>query len=102
MLGIRKREAPVKEIIKSEVGKMGNVIYKPEVKYPDENGEVRIPDEAIAVQRQVEKIKVSNCGIESDIVRVYYSYLIPVSEEVEPVQEVKEEQKKPVILAKRR
>jgi hypothetical protein len=108
MLGIkresRENQSGSSKEVKEErrIERMGNTIYKPEVKYPDENGEVRIPDEAIAVQRQVEEIKVSNSGIESDIVRVYYSYLIPVSQEAEPEPEVKEEPKRQVLVARKR
>lgn len=96
----KKRE--VQEIKKEEVIGMGNMIYKPDRKYVDENGEVKIPDEAIAVQRQTEEMAIKDSGMESKGIRVYYSYLIPVSQEAEPEPEAREEPKKPVILARKR
>lgn len=96
----KKRE--VQEIKKEEVIGMGNMIYKPDRKYVDENGEVKIPDEAIAVQRQTEEMAIKDSGMESKGIRVYYSYLIPVSQEAEPEPEAREEPKKPVMLARKR
>jgi hypothetical protein len=82
-----------------EVVKMGNMIYKPERKYLDENGEVKIPDDAIAVQRQVEEVIMKDGGIETKGIRVYYSYLLPVAEEA-PEPQAKEE-RSPVVARKR-
>ena len=88
-----------KKEIKKEVVKMGNMIYKSERKYLDENGEVKIPDDAIAVQRQVEEVIMKDGGIETKGMRVYYSYLLPVAEEApEPV---KQEERSPVVARKR-
>lgn len=95
-------DAIKEDIIKSELIAMGNVIYKPDRKYIDENGEVKIPDEAIAVQRQTEEMTIKDSGMESKGIRIYYSYLIPVSQEAEPEPEAREEPKKPVILARKR
>lgn len=93
MFGIGKKPE-----IKKEVVKMSNMIYKPERKYLDENGEVKIPDDAIAVQRQVEEVIMKDGGVETKGMRVYFSYLLPVAEEAPAPQE---EERKPAIVRKR-
>jgi hypothetical protein len=80
------------------------MIYKPERKYVDENGEIKIPDDAIAVQRQIEEVTMKEQGVESKGIRVYYSYLVPISEE--PKEEVieeepREEGRRPIIARKK-
>lgn len=94
MFGIGKKKEEKKEMVK-----MPNMIYKPERKYLDENGEVKIPDDAIAVQRQVEEVIMKDTGVETKGMRVYYSYLIPVAEEAS--EPARQEERSPVIARKR-
>jgi hypothetical protein len=105
MLGIRRKEIPITEPAAQKVAVEGDsvkMIYKPERRYLDENGEVRIPEEAIAVERKEEVLTVKEGGeILTSGVRIYYTYLMPVSEETEPEPEPKEE-KKPSVVVRRR
>jgi hypothetical protein len=94
MFGIGKKPE-----IKKEVVKMSKMIYKPERIYLNENGEVKIPDDAIAVQRQVEEVTMKDAGVETKGMRIYYSYLIPIAEEApEPARQ---EERSPVVARKR-
>ncbi|QLJ53497.1 MAG: hypothetical protein Sv326_1322 (plasmid) [Candidatus Fermentimicrarchaeum limneticum] len=105
MLGIRRREVPIAEIPVQKVmveGDSVKMIYKPERRYLDENGEVKIPEEAIAVERKEEVLTVKEGGeVLTSGVRIYYTFLMPVSEEEEPELEQKEE-KKPAVVVRRR
>ena len=77
------------------------MIYKPEKKYLDENGEIKIPDDAIGVQRQVEEMAIKDQGVESKGIRIYYSYLIPVSEEPKEEEAKEETERRPIIARKK-
>lgn len=104
LLGIRRREAMPEEPRLQKVALEGdsvNVIYKPERKYLDENGEVKIPEEAIGIERKEENLTVKEGGeVLTSGIRIYYTFLMPVSEEAEPKPEV--EEKKPAVVARRR
>lgn len=107
MLGIRKREAPASELqeikIERRIEKMaGDIINKRYVAYLNENGETsKIPPEAFAVTEHMEEHEMKDNGIETGkILRIYYSYLLPVSEEEPEPKE--EEPKRPVAVARRK
>jgi hypothetical protein len=106
MLGIRKKEIPIIEPATKKVvvkGDRMNMICKPGRAYLDENGEVKIPEKAFAIERQEETITIREKGeTVTTGVRVYYSYLLPVSEEEEKPEKEEREEDRPVVITRKR
>ena len=64
---------------------MENTINQRRFANLDTNGEVKLPKDAFAVTEHVLTEKTMDNGVQTDrAVGIYYSFLVPVSEEAEP------------------